>query len=102
MGNHGLKQRQYQINTVPPIVSEATVVETRRQHVGVGVTKSPNARIITIGVEMVVAPNIDVVRKGVLIGSVTKLSSGLGGVSTRRNVNRSSMLPTTTIRSVDI
>jgi len=102
MGNHGLKQRQYQINTVPPIVSEAIVVETRRQHVGVGVTKSPNARITTIGVEMVVAPNIDVVRKGVLIGSVTKLSSGLGGVSTRRNVNRSSMLPTTNIRSVGI
>jgi hypothetical protein len=30
MGNHRLKQRQYQINIVPPVVSEATVVETQR------------------------------------------------------------------------
>jgi len=43
MGNHTLKQHQYQINIVPPVVSEATVVETQRQYVGVGVTKSPNA-----------------------------------------------------------
>jgi len=30
---------------------------------------------------MFVAPNIDVVKRGVLIGYVTKLGSGLGGVS---------------------
>jgi hypothetical protein len=100
MGNHRLKQHQYQINTVPPIVSKMTVVETQKQHVGVGVTKSPNARITTIGVKMVVAPNINVVKKGVLIGFVTKLGSGLGGVSTRRNLNRSSVLPIATIRIV--
>jgi len=53
-------------------------------------------------VEMVVATNIDVVRKGILIGSATKLSSGLGGVSTRRNLNQSLVLPTATFRIVGI
>jgi hypothetical protein len=33
--------------------------------------------ITTIGVEMVVVPNIDVIKKGVLIGSITKLGSGI-------------------------
>jgi hypothetical protein len=46
---------------------------------------------------MVVAPNIDVVKRGVLIGSVTKLGSRSGGVSTRRNLNRSLVLPASTI-----
>jgi hypothetical protein len=83
-------------------MSEVTIIETQRQHVGVRVTKSPNARITTIRVEMVVAPNINVVRKGILIGSTTNLGSGLCGVSTRRNLNRSSMLPTTIIGNVGI
>ncbi len=50
--------------------------------------------------ETIVAPNIDVVRRGVLIGSITKL--GLGGVSTVRNLNRSSPLPTTNTGVVGI
>jgi hypothetical protein len=45
-------------------------------------------------VEIVVAPNMDVVKRGILIRSTTKLSSGLGGVSTR-NLSQSSTLPTT-------
>jgi hypothetical protein len=31
--------------------------------------------ITTIGVEMVVVPNIDVIRRGILIGSTSKLGS---------------------------
>jgi hypothetical protein len=46
---------------------------------------------------MVVAPSIDVVKRRVLIGSVAKLGSRSGGVSTRRNLNRSLVLPTSTI-----
>jgi hypothetical protein len=38
-------------------------------------------------VEMVIEPNINVVRKEVLIGSTTKLSNGLSGVSTIMNLN---------------
>jgi hypothetical protein len=53
--------------------------------------------ITTIGVEMIVAPNMDVVRRGVLIGSTAKLGSGLGGVLARRNLSQSSTLPTTII-----
>jgi hypothetical protein len=51
---------------------------------------------------MIVEPNIDVARKGVIIGSATKLGSGLGGVSTGRNQIRSSALPTTTIEVVGV
>jgi hypothetical protein len=46
---------------------------------------------------MVVVPNIDVVKKGVLIGLTKKLGSESSGVSAVRNLNRSSALPTTTI-----
>jgi hypothetical protein len=38
---------------------------------------------------MVVAPNMNVVRGGVLIRFATNLSLGLGGVLTRRNLSRS-------------
>jgi len=83
-------------------VSKATIVETRRQHFGVGITQSLNAGITTIGVGTIVAPNIDVVKRGILIGSIAKLGSGLGGVLARRNLSQSSVLPTTSIRVVGI
>jgi hypothetical protein len=57
-------------------VLEAVVFETRKQHVGVGVIQSLDVGITTIGVVMVVVPNIDVVKRGVLIGFVAKLGSG--------------------------
>jgi hypothetical protein len=56
----------------------------------------------TIGVETVVAPNIDVVRRGVLIGSATKLGNGSSGISVIRNLSRSLALPTTTTGVVGI
>jgi hypothetical protein len=40
---------------------ETVVIETRRQHAGIGVTQSLNASITTTGVERIVEPNIDVV-----------------------------------------
>jgi hypothetical protein len=46
---------------------------------------------------MIVAPNIYVVRKGILIGSATKLDSGSGGILARRNLNQNTTLPTITI-----
>jgi hypothetical protein len=72
---------------------EMIVVETHKQHVGIGVIQSLGVGITTIGVEMVVAPNINVVRKETLIRSTTKLGSGLGGVSAIRNLSRSLALP---------
>jgi hypothetical protein len=68
-------------------VSKAKVAKTRRQHARIRVIQSLDVSITTIGVEMVVAPNIDVVRKGVIIRFVTKLGSGSSGVSARRNMN---------------
>jgi hypothetical protein len=56
-------------------MSKVAVIETRRQHVIIGVIQSFNVGIITIGVQMVIAPNIDVVKRGVLIGSVVKLGN---------------------------
>jgi len=47
-------------------------------------------------VEMVVAPSIDIVKRG------SKLGSGLGGVSAVRNLSRSSTLPTIAIGVVGI
>ncbi len=55
---------------------EVAIVETQRQHVGVGVTKSLNASITTTGVKMVITSNIDVVKTGILIRSIAKLGSG--------------------------
>jgi hypothetical protein len=43
--------------------------------------------VTTTRVETIIAPNIYVVRRGILIGSATKLGSGLGGISTKRNLN---------------
>jgi hypothetical protein len=61
-------------------MSKAVVVETWRQHAWVGIIQSLNASITTTRVEMVVEPNIDVIRRGILIGSVTNFNSGSGGV----------------------
>jgi hypothetical protein len=61
-------------------VSKAIVVEIWRQPVRIEVTQSPNVVIITIGVEMVVAPNTNVVKGGVLIGFTTNLGNGSNGV----------------------
>ncbi len=49
---------------------------------------------------MMVAPNLNVVRGGVLIGTTTNLGSGLGGISTGWNLNRSLILPKVTTRVV--
>jgi hypothetical protein len=46
-------------------------------------------------VETIVVPNIDVVEKGILIGSLAKLGSKLSGVSIIRNLNRSLTLSIT-------
>jgi hypothetical protein len=40
-----------------------------------------------MGVETVVTPNMDFVKKGILLGSTTKLGSGLGGILVGRNLN---------------
>jgi hypothetical protein len=53
-------------------------------------------------VEKIVAPNIDVVKRGILIKSTTKLGSGSSGVSIIRNLSQSLALPTTTTGVVGI
>jgi len=53
-------------------------------------------------VEMVVVPNIDVVKKGVLIGFIVKLGSESDGVSIGRNLSGSLALPIAIIGVVGI
>ncbi len=53
--------------------------------------------VITIGMETVVAPTINVVKMVVLIGSATKFGNGSSGISTGRKLSGSTILPTTTI-----
>ncbi len=52
--------------------------------------------------EMLVVPNVDVIRREIVTGSTAKLGSKLGGVLTRRNLNWSLMLPTYTTGVVGI
>jgi hypothetical protein len=53
-------------------------------------------------VETVVTPIRNVVRRGILIGSVTKLGSRLGGVFVVRNLSQSLTLPANIIGVVGI
>jgi hypothetical protein len=69
-------------------------------HVGIEVTQSLNAVTTTIGVEMNVVPNTNVVRKGVIIGSIINLGRGLGGLSMKRNLSRSLKLLATNTKFV--
>jgi hypothetical protein len=62
-------------------MSKVAIVETRRQPVGVTVTKSFEVGITTKGFQTIVVPTMDVVKKGVLIKSATKLGNGSSGVS---------------------
>jgi hypothetical protein len=68
-------------------VLKVVVVETHKQHVGVRVIESLYEGITTIGLEMIIVSNIDVVKRGVLIGSIIKLGSGSSGVSVVRNLS---------------
>jgi hypothetical protein len=63
------------------------VIINQRQYVGGGVTQSPNVGITITGMETIVAPNMDFIKRGILLGFATKLGSGLGGVSVRRNLS---------------
>jgi len=56
--------------------------------------------ITTTRVETFVAPTMDVVRRGVLIGSTTKLGSGSNGVLAGRKLSGSTTLPTIVIEVV--
>jgi len=71
---------------------EATITKIRRQLIKIKFTQSPNVVITTIGVETMVAPNTNIIKSGILIGSVTNLGNGSGGVSIGRNLSRSSTL----------
>ncbi len=59
---------------------KAIVVETSKQHARIRVIQSFDVGITITRVETITTPNIDVVRRGVLIGSTTKLGSGSSGV----------------------
>ncbi len=80
MDNRTFEHSRSCVNTIPPIVSEMAIVETQKQHVGIEIIQSLDAGITTTRVETVVTTNINVVKRGVLIGSTTKLDSGLSGV----------------------
>jgi hypothetical protein len=68
------------------------VVETQKQPIGIKVIQSFNAIITTIGVETMVAPNMDV-RRGVVIGFTINVDHGLGEFLVGGNLSKSSKLP---------
>jgi hypothetical protein len=74
-------------------MSEVVVVEIRRQLVGIKVIQSFNVVITTTRVETIIAPNTNVVKKGVVFGSIINLGHGSSGILVGRNLNRSLGLP---------
>ncbi len=66
---------------------EAIIVENWKQNARIGIIQSLDVCITIIGVETINVPNMDFVKRGVLLGFTTKLGSGLGGTSTWRNLN---------------
>jgi hypothetical protein len=68
---------------------------------GIEVIQSFNAVITTTRMKMVVVPNMNVVRKGIVIESVINLGCGLGGFLAKRNLSRSLKLPTANTRVVE-
>jgi len=61
------------------------------------ISQSLDVGITSTRVETFVAPTMDVVKKGVLIGSTTNMGSGLNGVLVRRKLSESTTLPTVII-----
>jgi hypothetical protein len=47
MGNRKLEHCQSHVNTTPPTMLEAVIIETQKQHARVGVTQTLDASIIT-------------------------------------------------------
>lgn len=70
------------------VVLKAIVTKIWRQPVGIKFTQSLNVVITIAGMETIVAPNMNIVRKGVIIGSTTNLDSGSGKNLVKRNLNR--------------
>jgi hypothetical protein len=64
------------------------VVKTWRQFVGMKVTQSFDEIITTTGVETIVVPNMNVVKRGIVIGPPIILGHELSEFLTRRNLNR--------------
>ncbi len=100
MGNHILEHCQTRVNTTSPRVLKVVIVETQRQHVGIKVTQSHNVVIRTIGVDKVVAPNTNVVKRGVVIEFVINLGHGSDEFSIGRSLSRSLGLPLINIKVV--
>ncbi len=100
MGKHRMEHYRPQINTTSPIVTEAAIVETQRQPARIVVTQSFDVDIPTTRVETIVAPTMDVVRKGTLIRFTAKLGNGSSGVPAGRKLSGSLALPTATTRIV--
>jgi hypothetical protein len=88
------------INTTSPIVSKVAIGETQRQPTRIVIIQSLDVDISTTRVEMVVAPIMDVVKRGVLIGSIEKLGVRLGGISMGKKLNGRIEFPTATTRVV--
>ncbi len=92
MGHH-----QTGVNSISPRVLEVGVIEIQKQPIKIKVTQSLTVIIPTIGVEIVVVPNINFVKSGVLIGFTMNLGHGLGGVPSKMNLTRSLKTPLGTI-----
>ncbi len=77
-----------------------TIVETRIQPTRIELIQSFNAVITTTRVDIVVEPNTNVTKRGIIIRFVVNLDHALGRFSIGKKLNRSLRLPTTNTRVV--
>jgi hypothetical protein len=75
------------MNTTSLIMSKVAIIETWRQPTGVVVTQSLDVDITITWIETVVVPNMDVVKRGIIIRYAAKLGSGSGGILARWKLN---------------
>jgi hypothetical protein len=75
---------------------EVAFTEIQIQPTRIYVTQPFNVVILTTWLGIIVAPNTNFVKVGVLIGFAPNLGHGLSGVLARRNLNKNSGLAATT------
>ncbi len=85
MGNH-----QTWVTSTSPRMSEVVATNIWRQLTRIEVIRPLHFIIPITRVKIVVAPTTNFVKNGILIGSITNLGCGPGGVLTGRNLSKSS------------
>ncbi len=92
MGNQRMGNHQTWVTSTSPRMLEVAATDIWRQLTRIEVIRPLHFIIPIIRVKIVVAPTTNFVKNGILTGSITNLGCGPRGVSTGRNLSRSSRI----------